>query len=316
MTEQVWRRVEPHLPPPRAARRGGRGFRDGRQVLDGIPWVLHAGARSCAPLRAQRPDRYGPWGAAPPPRRPAAPPGGATTRQAKPAARDAQAHPRRPAAGAGRQGPDRPRAVAGPREQAKPALRHRRPRRPGGGGRKKGRRVQKGAAGAKRGAGGREEPGGRALGRSRGGWGAKLHLLTDATGLPLAATLAAGQARESTRVEALLPGVRVGRPRRPRRPRPPAGDKGDSCPRVRRLLWGRGVKPAIPRRGDQLGKRGRPARFDAASHRRRNAVERRVGWLKGERRVGTRHDKLATRFLVFVQLAMMRVLLRRLRNTT
>ena len=72
----------------------------------------------------------------------------------------------------------------------------------------------------------------------------------------------------------------------------------------------------IPRWRDQLGKRGRPARFDAASYRRRDAVERCVGWLKGERRVGTRQDKLATRFFGFVQLAMVKALLRRLRNTT
>lgn len=85
---------------------------------------------------------------------------------------------------------------------------------------------------------------------------------------------------------------------------------------MRRLLWGRGIKPVIPRRADQLGKRGRPACFEHGSYRRRNAVERCVGWLKGERRVGTRQDKLAVRFFGFVKLAMMRVLLRRLRNTT
>ena len=107
--------------------------------------------------------------------------------------------------------------------------------------------------------------------------------------------------------------ARIGRRRRPKKL---AGDKGYSYPRVRRLLWGRGVKPVIPRRSDQLGRRGRPASFEADSYRRRNAVERCVGWLKGERRVGTRQDKLAARFFGFVQLAMMQVLLRRLRNTT
>ena len=137
--------------------------------------------------------------------------------------------------------------------------------------------------------------------------------MTDGNGLPLAATLTAGQTHESTQIEALLAGVRIGRRRRPRRL---AGDKGYSYPRVRRLLWSRGVKPVIPRRRDQVGKRGRPACFEHDSYRRRNAVERCVGWLKGERRVGTRHDKLATRFFGFVQLAMIKLLLKRLRNTT
>ena len=111
--------------------------------------------------------------------------------------------------------------------------------------------------------------------------------------MPLAATLTAGQAHESTQVEALLAAARIGRRTRPRKL---AGDKGYSYPRVRRLLWGRGVKPVIPMRSDQLGKRGRPACFERETYRRRNAVERCVGWLKGERRVGTRQDRLATRF--------------------
>ena len=58
MTEEDWRRVEPHL-PPRVIRRGGRKFRDGRQVLDGILWVLHAGAQW-----REMPERYGPWSTA------------------------------------------------------------------------------------------------------------------------------------------------------------------------------------------------------------------------------------------------------------
>ena len=72
----------------------------------------------------------------------------------------------------------------------------------------------------------------------------------------------------------------------------------------------------IPWRSDQLGRRGRPACFESETYRRRNAVERCAGWLKGQRRVGTRQDRLATRFFGFVQLAMMQVLLRRLQSTT
>ena len=123
----------------------------------------------------------------------------------------------------------------------------------------------------------------------------------------------AGQAHKGTRLEVLLAAVRIGRRRRPRKL---AGDKGYSYPRVRRLPWARGVKPAIPRRSDQLGNRGRPATFKADSYRRRNAAERCVGWLEGERRVDTRQDKLAARFFGVVQLTMMQVLLRPLRITT
>jgi len=68
----------------------------------------------------------------------------------------------------------------------------------------------------------------------------------------------------------------------------------------------RRVLPVIPRRCDQP----REAAFDAASYRRRNVVERMVGWLKESRRVATRYDKLALHFLPFVKLAMIRRLLR------
>ena len=95
--------------------------------------------------------------------------------------------------------------------------------------------------------------------------------------------------------------VRVGRRRRPRRL---AGDKGYGHRFVRAYLRGRGIVPVIPRRSDQLGKRGRPAAFDREAYRRRNVVERCVNWLKEHRRVGTRHDKLAESYLAFVRLAM------------
>ncbi|MCC7408742.1 MAG: transposase, partial [Phycisphaeraceae bacterium] len=62
-------------------------------------------------------------------------------------------------------------------------------------------------------------------------WGSKLHLVTDARGLPLAALVTAGQAHESTRFESLMDAVRIG-PRR--RPLAVAGDKAYDVPRIRR----------------------------------------------------------------------------------
>lgn len=58
LTEQDWRRVEPLLPPS-TTRRGGRRFRDHRQVLNGVLWVLHTGAQW-----REMPERYGPWSTA------------------------------------------------------------------------------------------------------------------------------------------------------------------------------------------------------------------------------------------------------------
>ncbi len=48
-----------------------------------------------------------------------------------------------------------------------------------------------------------------------------------------------------------------------------------------------------------------PARsFDRQRYKQRNVVERCIGWLKENRRVCTRFEKLASSFLVMVKLAM------------
>jgi transposase len=153
------------------------------------------------------------------------------------------------------------------------------------------------------------EPEDNALGYSRGGFGTKLHLIVDGHGTPLAATVTAGQASESMSVEPTLEAVRLpskgrGRPRT--RPRRLAGDKGYSHARIRRYLRRRGIVPVIPTRRDQ---RSSP-RFDKQAYRRRNVVERCMGWLKENRRVGTRHEKLAVNYLAMVNLAMIRRCLR------
>jgi transposase len=146
------------------------------------------------------------------------------------------------------------------------------------------------------------------LGRSRGGFGTKLHLVVDGNGVPLAASLSAGQAGESKHMSAVLECVRVpgpcGRPRC--RPRKLAGDKAYSHPGIRAYLRRRGIKAVIPTRKDQ-----RPnSRFERATYRRRNVVERCVGWLKENRQLATRHSKLAANYLATVKLAMIRRCLR------
>ncbi len=132
--------------------------------------------------------------------------------------------------------------------------------------------------------------------------------------MPLAVLVTAGQVHDSKLLEAVVGAVRVKRPGRGRprcRPVSLAGDKGYSHPRIRRYLRGRGLRAVIPRRkgqrpGDRRGK------FDRDTHRRRNVVERCVGWLKGDRRLGTRHEKLAVNFLAFAQLAVIRLCLNKL----
>ncbi|WP_231871424.1 IS5 family transposase [Planctomyces sp. SH-PL62] len=157
-------------------------------------------------------------------------------------------------------------------------------------------------AGGKRGT---AEPADHALGRSRGGFGTKLHLVVDSGGVPLSAVVTAGRAHESRSLEPALEAVRIKRPGRGRprrRPRRLAGDKGYSYRRIRRYLRRRGIKAVIPTRKDQR----RSPTFDAEAYRRRNIVERCILWMKENRRLATRFEKLAVNFLAMVKLAMIR----------
>ncbi|MGW4037759.1 IS5 family transposase [Streptomyces sp. NPDC004778] len=101
--------------------------------------------------------------------------------------------------------------------------------------------------------------GGSKTGRSpvdRGRTGSKHHLITDATGIPLAVTLTGGNRNDVTQLIPLLqavPSVRGKRGRPRRRPDVVLGDRGHDHDKYRRLVWGLGVKPLIARRGIEHG---------------------------------------------------------------
>jgi len=63
--------------------------------------------------------------------------------------------------------------------------------------------------------GGSSEHADQALGRSRGGFGSKLHLVADGHGLPLAAHITAGQIKKCMEFETVVNRVRIGRRQRP-----------------------------------------------------------------------------------------------------
>ncbi|WP_435835343.1 IS5 family transposase [Streptomyces avermitilis] len=101
--------------------------------------------------------------------------------------------------------------------------------------------------------------GGPKTGRSpvdRGRTGSKHHLITDATGIPLAATLTGGHRNDVTQLIPLLqavPPVRGKRGLPRRRPDVVLGDRGYDHDKYRRLVWDLGVKPLIARRGIEHG---------------------------------------------------------------
>lgn len=116
--------------------------------------------------------------------------------------------------------------------------------------------------------------------------------------MPLGAVVTAGQAHESRSFEAAMDAVRP----KYRRPMWVLGDKGYSYPNIRTWCERRKIWDLIPQRSDQLVREG-PRAFSKSLYAGRNVVERCIGWLKHNRRLGTRYEKLATSFLAMLKLA-------------
>jgi transposase len=146
------------------------------------------------------------------------------------------------------------------------------------------------------------EPPDHALGRSRGGFGTKVHLVCDSHGFIVAIQVTAGQAHESKAFESTM--ARRLFHRRPGQrgwPLRLAGDKGYSYPRIRGWCRRRRIKPVIPTRSNQP----RDENFEQATYRRRHIVEQVVGWYKEYRGLGTRHEKLAINYVALWLVAIM-----------
>ncbi len=123
----------------------------------------------------------------------------------------------------------------------------------------------------------------QALGRSRGGVGSKIHLVTDGNGLPLGFCLSPGQSAEISYATSALAMARIptssGRYRTLPTHLPAA--KAYSSRALRAELRHRRIKVAIPQRNGQLlHHQGRILVLDKVRYRRRNVVERCFGWLK------------------------------------
>ncbi len=90
-----------------------------------------------------------------------------------------------------------------------------------------------------------------------------------------------------------------------------AGDKAYGVEHAREWLKRRRIEDVIPTKSNQKRRPG----FDEEKYRRRNVVERCVGWIKEFRRIATRYEKLAVNYLAMLKLGMMRQYLGLLSDT-
>jgi IS5 family transposase len=127
----------------------------------------------------------------------------------------------------------------------------------------------------------------------------------------------AGQVHESTVAETVIGealatplGRRRKKARRRHKPKKLAGDKGYSAQRVRDWLQERLIEPVIPHKANEHAGHDPVARFDRKAYRNRCVAEQCVGWLKENRRIGTRFEKLAVNFHGMLQLAIIKRYLR------
>lgn len=153
-------------------------------------------------------------------------------------------------------------------------------------------------------------------GRSRGGFGTKIHLATDGSSLPLNIVLSPGQAHESQFAQRLLDGTGVHRQNgsMKRRGHAVLADKACSGHALRNELKSKGIKTVIPRKSNEKMASDGCSQPDRDAYRNSNVVERCFGRLKEYRRIATRYDKTARNYLAMVKLGCIRLFYKRLCN--
>jgi transposase len=143
------------------------------------------------------------------------------------------------------------------------------------------------------GSGGQDD---QALGRSRGGFGIKIHAAVSGLGLPARLTLSPGQDADITHADGLLDGFA---------PAVVIADKGYDEQALVDAIEAKGGEAVIPARTNRTV----PREIDAERYKDRNLVERFWAKVKQYRRVATRYEKTARNFLSFVRVAAIMVLL-------
>ena len=133
---------------------------------------------------------------------------------------------------------------------------------------------------------------------SRGGRSTKIHAIVDALGNPIEVMLTAGNVHDVTVTEKLLSRVDL-------KGTTVLADKAYGKWALREFIADRDADFCIPPKSDNSD----PWYVDWHLYKERHLVERFFLKLKEFRRVAIRYEKLASRFLAFVHLACIRILL-------
>jgi transposase len=131
-------------------------------------------------------------------------------------------------------------------------------------------------------------PAAQALGRSRGGFGTKIHAKVDALGLPLDFILTGGQVHDVTQAPALLADVTCDFV---------IADKSYDADPLIGLIDDIGAIPVIPPRRNRTETRF----YDAYLYQERHLIECFFNKIKHFRRIFSRFEKLSSRYLGFLR---------------
>ncbi|CAL9590790.1 IS5 family transposase IS1647 [Streptomyces sp. enrichment culture] len=129
----------------------------------------------------------------------------------------------------------------------------------------------------------------------RGRPGSKMHVLSDANGLPLVVGVSAANVHDSEGLKPMVAGHQTRHdPHRGRhlKPQRPHADKAYDVPQLRK--WLRGKRMRIARKGIESSER---------LGRRRWVIERTMSWLSGYRRLSPRYERNPRNYLAFLGLA-------------
>lgn len=134
----------------------------------------------------------------------------------------------------------------------------------------------------------------QAIGKSKGGWNTKLHVVSANDEVIIEMHLSSGERHDAPegrisieKVGSNFEGI------------PIIMDRANEGDKTRELAHSYGHEPVVPPKKNRIN----PWQFDEELYKRRNIVERLFCRLKEFRRICTRYDKTDAMFFAFIQLA-------------